>query len=1398
MPMLFMRAIARFVMRCVLAAPMVVFASGRLHAAEPTDPSYYVKMPTWQESMRASRGALRKHQEKTAKPTGFKPFISSVLRGGMAAQRASVNVAELDKLWLIVTVGPDNYNWDQSIWAEPTLIAKDGAKTVLAALKPVSAKVGWGTLLRNKDQRNKPLQIGRKRFKHGFWAHAPSALCFALNKKYEQFEAWIGIGVAAGQHGSVRFKVLDKPERVGAMATLWKLLARDFTSAAARGEMKWEQEDRIWDQDWKAGALAALAQRYARAARRVRALAEQAKKLASAVEDPAGLQAVRELYYRSRRVAEGLARAGGLKFEPLRLAIRDLTNTYGEKYPKGRAYLVRLGALEKAAHDALDKAKTGELVEAERMARIVEELETLRHEALLANPLLDPSAGSGQASDRLLLVKRSVRNLGLPANWQSNSSLPRSGFDNEIALFSPVRPGGKLTTLYRPKGRSFVGDVDLHFDADRLLFSAIGSHGRWQVFEMGIDGTGLRQVTLGEEPDVDNYDACYLPDGRILFTSTAPFIGVPCVFGSDHVSVLFRMDSDGRNVRQLCFEQDHDWCPAVLNNGRVLYLRWEYTDTPHSQTRLLFHMNPDGTAQMEYYGSNSYWPNGVFYARPIPGHPTRVVGIVTGHHGVRRMGELVIFDPARGRHEASGAVQRIPGHGKRVEAIIRDGLVNASWPKFLHPYPLSERYFLVSCKPTPRSLWGIYLVDVFDNMLLLHEEPGYALLEPIPLRKTPKPPVIPDKVDPSRKDAIVYMEDVYQGDGLKGIPRGTVKKLRIFSYHFSYQGMGGLLGVVGMDGPWDIKRIVGTVPVEADGSALFRVPANTPVAVQPLDAEGKALQLMRSWMTAMPGEVLSCAGCHERQNTTPSNRTTTALSRPPSEIHPWYGPARGFSYPREVQPVIDKHCVRCHNGEPRPDGTKIADLRGTKKITDFRSVTPGTGGSRGGRFSVGYAELHRYVRRPGIESDYHLLTPMEFHADTTQLVQMLQKGHQNVALDPEAWDRLITWIDLNTPYHGTWTDAGHNPGRQRQRRRELARLYANLDDDPEADAQLKPAVLKAAPASSQVVPEHRTPDTEHPPRLAGWPFDAAEAKKRQGAAGPVTERTIDLRDGLKLALVLIPAGEFVMGDANGCPDERPLSRVRVDRPFWMGRCEVSNEQFACFDPRHDSRVETKNAYQFGIHGYPVNLPGQPVVRVSWEQAMAFCRWLSQETGEQFTLPTEGQWEYACRAGTATALFYGELDTDFSKFANAADAKLREFASNPYTVFQPLRNATKYDDWLPKDSRFNDGGLLSVDIGTYQPNAWGLRDMHGNMAEWTLSEYLPYPYREADGRNITGHGSRVTRRVVRGGSWRDRPKRCRSAFRLAYPSYQRVYNVTFRVVCEAGGKKVTSAQEDVRR
>ncbi|MBP88053.1 MAG: hypothetical protein CMJ64_15235 [Planctomycetaceae bacterium] len=1144
---------------------------------------------------------------------------------------------------------------------------------------------------------------------------------------------------------------------------LWQLLQRDFVDDASRHEMDRERKQGLWTWDWSPGHVRELAGRYAEVIRRTE-LHAQGRQFAAQVNDQGALWPVRELYHCAEATEFGEQCARNAEFRKtlmhqiasLRLAITDLIETHGQAYQTGPDYLARLSAVEVLAKQAASEQHP------ELFAEAHAKLGVLRREALLANPLLD--------FDQLAVVKRRANPFvpDLPMNWANNSSIAANESDNEIAILSPVGSGCELTTLFKPDGRRFVGDVDLHFDGDRLLFSMPGSHDQWQVFEIRTDGSGLRQVTRGDQTDVDNFDACYLPNGKVMFCSTAVFAGVPCVRGRDYVGVLFVMDEDGGNIRQLGFEQDQDYCPTVLNDGRVLYTRWEYTDIPHFFSRLLFSMNPDGTDQKSYYGSNSYWPNSIFYARPLPGHASQVVGVVSGHHAARRSGELVLFDPARGQHEADGVVQRIPGRGQKVEPVINDRLVVGSWPKFLHPFPLSDKYFLVSCRMSEESRWGIYLVDVFDNMLPLYEDEDHDLLEPIPVRARSQPAVIPDRVDRNRKDAIINLGDIYAGPGLAGVPRGTVKNLRVIAYHYAYQDMADDSRAIGVDSSWDtVKMVLGTAPVHKDGSAMFRVPANTPITVQPLDHQGKAVQLMRSWMTAMPGETLSCVGCHAPPNAVPSARQTLAVQHGPSAIKSWYGPARGFSFKREVQPVLEKYCVGCHakKGSAKK-GSGVFSAKhppgrsGKRLLTPFSLAERESSDPRG--FSPSYLELHRFVRRPGAETDYHLLPAAEYHADVSELVQLLEKGHHNVQLDTEAWDRLITWIDLNVPFHGTWHEAQGKDrvGDQDSRRRELRKLYAGLDEDPEE--VIIPVRLDAI---EPIVPEPVFQESAPVVDVPGWPFDAAEAKRRQVAAGRATTRTVDLGDGVVMHLVRIPAGEFVMGDATGHADERPR-RQRIAKPFWIAKFEVTNQQFAKFDPAHDSRYIRTHGI-VSTRGYRVNLPEQPVVRVSWNQAREFCQWLSDRTDEKFTLPTEAMWEYACRAGTATRLSYGDLDTDFSAHANLADKQVEHLRD--YSHSSKLA-------WMPRDSRYDDGVMVTGSVGSYWPNAWGLFDMHGNAAEWTRSAY--------SSTNADRTDSAVARRlVVRGGSWRDRAERSRSAFRLGYPAWQKVYNVGFRVVCE---------------
>ena len=1331
------------------------------------DPPYYAKKGTWQETMVAAREALVRHETEKAK-TPEAPQDATVTMGpwymagpfyvdgggksGFAHVFPPEQGIDLTKpmgkcRWVAQPQFDDGKVHDLSA-------GTNGSTYLYRTITATAPKTLTGYF--GSDDGMAAWLNGKRIISHDTpRGVSPNQDKAALALQKGDNHLLLKIHNNSGGHGfyfSTTSVAKEADPRQQTRDSLWDLVGRDFTDSTARRQMAWERADGIWANDWQAGDWNGLAQRYVRGARLPR-YAGKAKELAAQAKDASGLAAIREVYYQSRDTEELLARGSDFNFNALCLAIDDLMTTFGPKYPKGKEFLARLDALQKRLEGIQKGSDKDGAAGKDGLLALTKDLVALQREALLANPLID--------FEQLLFIKRSEKRLGLPQNWQGNSTIGGTGYDNEIALLSMRDPAGAAKILYRPEGSQFVGDVDLHFDGDRMLFSMPGSNGRWQVFEIKTDGTGLCQVTPGEDKDVDNYDACYLPDGRIIFCSTACYVGVPCVGGSDHVGALYLLDAARKGVRQLTFDQDHSWCPTVLNNGRVIYTRWEYSDAPHYFTRILFEMNPDGTSQFEHYGSNSYWPNSMFYARPVPGHPTKVVTIVSGHHGVPRMGELLILDPAKGKHEADGVVQRIPGYGKEVEPIIRDGLVDGSWPKFLHPCPLSEKYFLVSCQKDSKSPWALYLVDIFDNMLLLRQEPGYALFEPVPVRKTPTPPAIPDRIDLTRKDAIVYLADVYAGPGLTGVPRGTVKALRVFTNHYGYRGMGGHINI-GIDGPWDVKRILGTVPVYEDGSAMFRVPANTPIVVVPVDAEGKALQVMRSWYTAMPGEFASCAGCHERQSERPRARQTIATGKPPSAIRPWYGPMRGFSFDREVQPVLNKYCIGCHNGDKRADGKTIPDLRGKDKRPDYK-----------GEWTPAYEQLHRFVRRPGPESDYHVQVPLEYHADTSELVQMLQKGHSGVKLDAEAWDRLVTWIDLNVPCHGTWSEHRRIAGQGHDRRLELAKLYAKVDVDPESYPAMEAVSVVAVRPEPMPKPEAKTV------ACPGWPFDADEAKRRQAAGGPPS-RTVDLGGGATLELVYVPAGEFVMGDAAGLPDEWPVARVPVAKPFWMGKVEVTNAQYAVFDPEHDSGYISVYNKDQSTRGEIASRERQPVIRVSWQQAMTFCRWLSEKTGETFTLPTEAQWEYACRAGTTTPLYYGDCDADFGKCANLADERVNNLCR---------RESPK---WIPSVGGVNDGAIVTENVGKYQVNPWGLHDMHGNVFEWTRSEYRPYPYKDDDGRNAATVDGR---KVVRGGSFYDRPKRARSAFRLSYPSWQKVYSVGFRVVSEAGAPKRLAAVSD---
>lgn len=1058
-----------------------------------------------------------------------------------------------------------------------------------------------------------------------------------------------------------------------------------------------------------------------------------------------------------------------------RRALAHMQATWRDEVPIHPSTIDRMKELEERKPSLLHDLKRGDEASAARAERAAIELLHALDRQLLANPLIE--------GKQILALRRELGGrarhamsgeLGIaPSNFQNNSELhsPGSGWNN---VYMMLQAGGEgyvsERLVYEPPEGVIVSDAALHHTAGRMLFSSVGTHDRWHIFELDLLTGQAHQVTPEEYRDFDSFEPMYTADDRVVFASTATFLGLPCTDGHNKMSGLFLYDPELGATRQLTFDQDSNWNPVLMNDGRVLYLRWEYADLPHSNSRILFTMNPDGTGQQAYYGSGSYFPASFFHARPIPGHPTAVVGTASGHHGVSRSGRMMVLDPALGRRDAEGVVAEIPYFGREVVPVARDRLVDGVWPQFLHPYPLSDTYFLVSMKAHPGALWGMYLVDLFGNMTLLRQSESAAWLEPMLAEPKPAPPHIPDRVRPEMETATIYLQDVYEGPGLQGIPRGEVKRLRVSSYGFSPWLQGGLLGSIGMDGPWDIRKILGTVEVEPDGSVLFEVPANTPIAVHPLDEQGKALQIMRSWFTAMPGEVLSCVGCHEDKNRVPLPRMTIASVNPPQAIEPWYGPARGFGFTEEIQPILDRACVACHN----PSRPELMNLQGDERLTDWTSQISGRAADwYGGQFSVSYAGLHRFVRRPGIESDMAMLAPMDVHADQTELMHILNKGHHAVQLSTEEIEKIATWIDFNAPYHGhrsgipTWP-LTEESRRLRAHYADLFGLaYSDVPAGPRPDEPVEPVMPPVLSVDGGV------------DSLEGWPVTRGEIEHRQMILGEM-RRQIPLTPDVTLDLVKIPGGSFIMG-GYGHPDEMPRSVQQVE-PFWMGQFEVTNAMYALFDADHDSRYEHRHGYQFGREGYPLNHPDQPVVRVSWNDAMAFTQWLSEQTGLEVRLPTEAEWEWAARAGTDTDWPFGNVGDDYSLHANLGDITLREFAActahKNYESVRIIDNPGPYDDWIPRDTLYDDRGFVSQPVGSYRPNYFDLYDMHGNVWEWTLSAWKPYPYNAHDGRNAVDTDAL---RVVRGGSWRDRPHRSTSSYRLFYRPYQGVYNVGFRVV-----------------
>lgn len=601
-----------------------------------------------------------------------------------------------------------------------------------------------------------------------------------------------------------------------------------------------------------------------------------------------------------------------------------------------------------------------------------------------------------------------------------------------------VADGGKIKTLLEcPEG--IIRDPEISYDGKKVLFSMRKNKADdYHIYEMTLADKSVHQITFGK--DLSDIDPNYLPNGKIVFSSTRE--PKYCMCNRHIMCNLYTMNPDGSNMIQIGHSTLFEGHASVLSDGRIIYDRWEYVDRNFGDAQGLWVTNPDGTSHLLYYGNNTGAPGAFLEAREIPG-TTKVVCTLGSCHD-RPWGAIGILDRTKGIEGSDGVVKTWPSHAMNLINVhgSYDAMIQIN-PKMEDPFPIDENNILVTRQLEGKGeKTGIYLLRMNDSEIKIYEEEnsGYGCFEPIVVAPHEKQREIIDKTDLTKKTGTFYVADVYIGTGMEAIPRGTAKWLRVvespekrfYTYSSGWFGQGEQ--APGMN--WDDfvnKRILGTVPIEDDGSANFELPADTFVYFQILDEQGRMIQSMRSGTIVRPGENQGCIGCHEdRLNAVAPRRSTKAMMRAPSKLNGWYGPARNFSFMAEVQPVFDKHCVKCHDaGKP---GAKRICLAGDRNLV----------------FNNAYYELmtHRDIVHVIGAGPAQVQNPRTWGSSVSKLADVVLNGHgvperdAQLNLSQEDKDRVVTWLDLNAPYYPEYASSfgPNNFGRSPLTRQQVDQL----------------------------------------------------------------------------------------------------------------------------------------------------------------------------------------------------------------------------------------------------------------------------------------------------------------------------------------------------------------------
>jgi hypothetical protein len=544
-----------------------------------------------------------------------------------------------------------------------------------------------------------------------------------------------------------------------------------------------------------------------------------------------------------------------------------------------------------------------------------------------------------------------------------------------------LRSGQLRVLLEDAKGG--IRDPQLSYDGRKILFAyRRGDEHPFHLCEINIDGSGLKTLTDGPDDDIE---PTYCPDGSIVFGSSRCRRFVNC--WHTRVATLYRCDGDGRNIRMLSSNNDHDNTPWMLPDGRILYMRWEYVDRSQVHYHHLWTMNPDGTGQTVFYG-NLHPGIAMLDAKPIPGTHQVVASFSPGHGRPEHVGYVTVVDAGQG-----------PDALESARTISKK-------PEWRDPWAFSPDCFLVAQKQ------GIFVMDgqgrTEQVYRLSAEEDSLECHEPRPIAARPREPVISSRIDPRQATGKLVLENFYAGRKTHGLPPGTVKKLLVLKQLPKPVNFSGGMQPLTIGGSFTLAQILGTVPVEPDGSAYLEVPALQSIFFVALDQNNLAVKRMHSFLTVQPGETLSCVGCHEPRTQTPRSAAGSplAMKRGPSPIEPIGGVPPVIDFPRDIQPILDRRCVECHNAD-RYEGR--VDLTGDK--------TP--------EYTISYLTMQtRGLVSDGRNRPQSNYDPYTIGSSASRLMQLGDGSHYGAKLNAAERTLVRLWIDTSATYPGTYAALG--------------------------------------------------------------------------------------------------------------------------------------------------------------------------------------------------------------------------------------------------------------------------------------------------------------------------------------------------------------------------------------